>query len=401
MFKFFCLNLILMGLCITTHAQEKTILIFDLESNSIDSLIVDLSNVDTTLVRGNTEHFIGTYDDQLQLLEEDYPEDNLASTLATSTARRRVSLDYNLSSFPIRTSVKTSYYENDTLKDLCSGNMISKRHILTAAHCHMFRDSNELFFDSILVCPVYDDEQPHPDFACHLVSKIYVLRDWELYGEDFVVLELAEDLGLRTGWLGIGFDDDDDSIEEPLYYKFAYPARNLPGLDSIDYNGDTLYYRYGEAKVYKFSIVNYIGFAFNVGLPGESGSAIIQVDNNENYISYGVQSFATQSFHNRITNRIFHLLLPIIQNDIDTSVEEVNATPHLIAYPNPTAGLISFNDPASFKSIKVYGLTGQLMEKAEVDAGAMDLSFLPNGIYLLEMIEHDNNVHKLKLIKNN
>lgn len=384
---------------ISLKAQIDTVLVFDLSAGHVDSMIVDFSEVDTTLIQDATKHFIGTFNESIELLEVDYQIADLATPLANSTARRKVNLDYDLNKFPIRTSVKTSYYENDTIKDLCSGSIISKRHILTSAHCHLYRDSNDLFFDSILVCPVYDNALPNTNFPCHLVSKVYALKDWNPYGEDFVVLEMEENIGLSTGWLGIGYDDDDDSIEEKLYYKFAYPADSLPGLDSIGYNGDTLYYRYGEAKVYKFSGNNFIGFAHNVALPGESGSSIVMVDNSESYISYGVLTFATHSFHNRITNRIFHVLKSIIGEEIDTSVDNLVSESPFDVYPNPTSGEIKLDSKEKIDWIELYDWSGQLVTRLNGTRPFLDLSFMSNGIYILKICNDEGVTYEKKLLK--
>jgi hypothetical protein len=70
-----------------------------------------------------------------------------------------------------------------------------------------------------------------------------------------------------------------------IFYKFSYPASTIPALDSNSYNGDTLYYGYGIADIVN---ENNFGVMHTNGIPGESGSSLIKIENNKTYTSYWI-----------------------------------------------------------------------------------------------------------------
>lgn len=313
--KYKILTIILVLVFTTTLellSQSRTILVFDLQTNSVDSIIIDISSIDTSKQNDITSFFIGEFNSSIETLEQETPTENLIGPTAKSTRRRKAHLDYDLNSFPLRTSVKTSYIENDTIKNLCSGSIISRRHVLTAGQCHLVNDIDSLLVDSIIVCPGYDNGILNHNFDCTNVTKIYSFKNWHL-DEDFVILELSENVGQLTGWLGIGYDNKNSSIEnEHLFYKFEYPARYIPNVDSTHFNGDTLYYRYGRAKVFTLtfgdSTFHRIGLQNNHAINGESGGSLISIKNNNTYASHGVLSNGPHSFHSMITNEIFYII---------------------------------------------------------------------------------------------
>lgn len=159
-------------------AQNKTIWVFDLSNSSLDSLTN--IEIDPTIQYETTQHSFGTFNADVTTLEQSSPTENVFPDSQFST-KKRASLDYDLSAYPIRTSVKISYVENDTMYDLCSGSLISDRHVLTAAHCHeLTDDSTSLKRESLYVCPIWDEGNPNPDYGCSYVSRAYLIKDWSL-----------------------------------------------------------------------------------------------------------------------------------------------------------------------------------------------------------------------------
>ena len=196
-------------LTLQSYAQQKTLLIFDLQNHTVDS--VKNIQYDSTKLYDRTNYYLGTIDTLTEVLEQIPPEYNLYPN-SQFTRKRRASVDYDISKYPIRTSVKISFERNDTLSSDCSGSMVSRRHVLTAAHCVSWMNTDTLMFDSLYVCPIFDNGQNSVNFPCSWVQKIFLFKNWSLSGEDFAILQLEESIGDLTGWLSIGFNDTDSSL---------------------------------------------------------------------------------------------------------------------------------------------------------------------------------------------
>jgi hypothetical protein len=94
--------LIFTFLSLQLYAQQKTILIFDLQNHTIDSI----KNIqyDSTTLYDRTKYFIGTIDTLTELLEQTPPAYNLYQN-SQFTRKKKASVDYDIAKYPIRTSV--------------------------------------------------------------------------------------------------------------------------------------------------------------------------------------------------------------------------------------------------------------------------------------------------------
>ncbi|MEX0637032.1 MAG: T9SS type A sorting domain-containing protein, partial [Ferruginibacter sp.] len=78
------------------------------------------------------------------------------------------------------------------------------------------------------------------------------------------------------------------------------------------------------------------------------------------------------------------------------SVAEQEAS-NLVAYPNPTKGLVQFSNAAGFSKIQVFSPLGQLvLEKTAVNE--VDLARFATGIYLVKLFDGDK-VSVIKVMK--
>jgi V8-like Glu-specific endopeptidase len=376
------------------YGQKKSILIYDLVNGTLDS--ITNINYDTTVLSENTVYNLGCFNSSIETLSNTPPTSNVYPG-SQFTYKKKVSSDFDLTNFPIRTSVKIFQTNNNTLEQLCSGSLISRKHVLTAAHCISNINSNLLrSFDSLYVSPIFDNGNFNTNFNSSYVSKVYFFRDWKIGGEDFAVLELAEPIGESTGWISIGFNTVDTLLTEGIFYKFSYPAFTS-WIDTNHYNGDTLYYNYGVIDRVND---NMIGINNASGITGESGSSIIKVENEQNYISYGVLSLASNLNHSRINNWRYYAIKSIIKDDLiidDYSIDNI------ILYPNPANSVVHIKNIKRAKVLELilYDNMGRrcLIQNEFKSCLDFNISNLSAGIYYLSIVTPESIITK-KIIKN-
>ena len=71
--------------------------------------------------------------------------------------------------------------------------------------------------------------------------------------------------------------------------------------------------------------------------------------------------------------------------------------PKIILAPSPTTGKLSINTDIPIKSIEIYNLTGQCLQKGH--SKKLDLSNFADGIYLVKLIGRNNRIHLERILK--
>ncbi|MEA3317392.1 MAG: T9SS type A sorting domain-containing protein [Bacteroidota bacterium] len=70
-----------------------------------------------------------------------------------------------------------------------------------------------------------------------------------------------------------------------------------------------------------------------------------------------------------------------------------------ICYPNPTTGIINFDVNYELKSLSVYNVVGELiMRNDDIDNNKIDLSNIPKGMYIINLVNMDNESYSEKFI---
>lgn len=84
----------------------------------------------------------------------------------------------------------------------------------------------------------------------------------------------------------------------------------------------------------------------------------------------------------------------------NTASDNLNPDNGCSAYPNPTTGIISFTNANEIQSISVYNVQGvQVKSFSRLSGNSIDISSMPNCLYILSITLNDNSVIVKKLVK--
>lgn len=378
----------------TLCSQPIKLIKYNVESKKIDTISI-LNNFDNNNTYNSTLFSKGQNDLSTAILDEQFPTENLSGDNNFTNKFKADSL-YQNSDFPIRTTVRLNYLENDTIFPLCSGNIVSPKYVLTAKHCIKPFNNGSNFFNKsdYFISPVYNNSEENPHFNNTRIKNIYVpfINGRE---PDIALLELNEPLGLITGWIGIGYEEDNTKLENKTFYKFSYPGMSNFLGNGLSYNADTLYSSFGQLNYFTDSKIGIK--RHKKGIPGESGSSLFSVQNNEEYISYGVFSLAANYEHTRITRSIYQAFTHLLSNKYDEPKPL-----ELSIYPNPaTKTIYLFNILKSdLLEYKIYNIRGSLLQSSKIYNALDGISCeaLPEGIYIISCLLKSGN-KQLKFIK--
>ena len=380
----------------TSVYSQKPIISYNLFDRSIDSILIP--EFDTASMSDSYPHHVGMRHSDLAILDSIFPFNNVQPN-SNFTFKASVNQYYDINSFPFSTTVKIFSLENGQWINNCSGNFIHGRHVLSAAHC--FLDEGNNFprpeIDSLFVCPMYDNGEPHSSYPCVQVSKLHSFCDWNLDSTDFAVLTINEPVGEDVGYLGLGFNQNSDDLERRLFYKFSYPNQSI--MNPGRYNGDSLYFGYGgiNASPGPYLSINNTFCEF-----GESGSHLVQVENDSIYRTLGTLTYGRDCKHNRIDRGIFYSLKKLVAAEILQNVEIKPNGPLMHVLPNPFQNSIKIQPRELLHNCKyaVFDLNGMIVDNGQINnEGHLDLSHLGVGTYILRVIWGDS-ASVFKIYKN-
>ncbi len=292
---------------------------------------------------------------------------------------------FNLASYPARTAVALRYYRGDSLKTGCSGMLVSPSAVLTAGHC-VYNYAGRTFsvFDSLKICPAYNNGVDHPALPVSMAKKIYIFKTYydQRGSDDIALILLEEPIGLQTGWVGIGYESNLNNYQNNVLHKFSYPCRDP--LGNRVFNGDTMYYNYGYINITS----GYLGINSPAarGFQGQSGSSFLYTDNTD-YYAVGVFNYSNTYHHYPIRQNVFTQLEHVLTTYATSMDEEeaVKAAPAI--YPNPFNKVL-YIDAGENKDIvvKLSNSLGQVLREIAVFPGThteLNTSDLAPGLYVL------------------
>ena len=359
------------------YGQHTTnLIVYDYQTNEYENL--SSSKFNQSIKRNSTEHFCG--EKTISELEQSVPTNNLIDDTNFTNLIPISNLENKLT-FPYTTSVKI-ILPNMGDKHQASGVMVGDRYVLTTAHSTNRKYTNEILFDKIDVIASYDKSINPDEELRSTVAKIYFVEDWEIWGgEDLVILELEDPIGLQSGWMSIGYESEVENLSEGVYHKMSYPAYNTPYNDK-PFTGNDLHISYG--------VVDYISEGFIgvqdhlMGLGGESGSPIFKTNNKDEFITYGVLSFLGNYSHTTLKPSIYYAFEDIIgqastSHNIKEPIFEVNV------FPNPTSDFVNIEALKKIEEsvmLEIYNSHGQIIANQVFESkNKISLQNFEKGIY--------------------
>lgn len=371
-------------LSISAIAQTDTVIRYTYSTQTIDTLLIPPFS--SSISAAHTAAFFGTSINKVPLATSTPSANLFPGTSFTRLAK--VDAFFSPSAYPVSTTVKISSYNNATLSLICTGNMVSSNMVLSAAHCvSNFGFKQFKSYDSTVVFPGFHNGLPNSNLPKAKVNRVYIFKTYyngESW-EDITLLELDTPIGFQTGWIGIGFDTIDTAFNAPTFHKFSYPAIRNPFDTTEVYNGDTLYYNYGNISNLSNVFLGVSGGSI-YGIPGQSGSSFIYTDNQNEYYSVGVFSFSSSYLHYRINAKIFQAFKKLLNDNAVGLIENSTVPTQVNAFPNPFTETLHFDTPKAYIiSITLVNALGQVVFqedfKTKISQRSIQPLQLPTGVY--------------------
>lgn len=379
------LFLLLSSFCV--FGQLDTMVVYDIVSKTYD--IVPPITYDASITNDKTNSSVGTMGGFTSLSNE-IPIENLFENTDFTRLVKTGDL-FDVTDYPLRTSVKLEGISNNGSNTSCSGTLISENMVLTAGHCTYDWFINEEWnIESMEALPSFNNGDVPMGFPTANVTKVFITKktvDSESFF-DMCILLLDEPIGATLGYQGFGFAPAQE-LTQKVFHKLSYPAVNSNTNPVEFYNGDTTYYNYGLMSLDLLGTIS-LDPTEAQGIPGQSGSSIFESIDEEQTI-YGVLSFSNYR-HFRILPRNFYQMKNIVDNygNINTSVKNIKNTLSINVQPNPFYNETTIklpNNATGLTQYKLIDLTGKLVHTGKFygDQFVLQRNHLPSGIYLLSL----------------
>lgn len=225
------------------------------------------------------------------------------------------------------------------------------------------------------------------------IKQLAVLRDGDTVNATWGSMQLTElAVDLRGHILATGGFRDSLYVGDSLFRALSVSGGELRDVMVMDFTGslelDTIYLSEGSGSEVAHKIVAgkekemYIGGSF-------SGTASFPPYNLESYTSPA--SWVVDGFYTRLK-----------WADNPVAVSGLPAAPSAVLYPNPAAAYVRIELP-HIRQVVAYMPDGRVREQVSFPAGTSAYTmhtgaWLP-GMYLIQVVDINGNVHRHKLLK--
>ena len=371
--------------------QLDTMIAYDLETQTYE--IIPPVQFDASVTNDRTPSSIGTLEG-LTILSNEVPTTNLFAGTDFTQLAKTVDL-FDLTHYPMRTSVKLEGISKSGQELSCSGTLVANNMVLTAAHCAFdFFTIIDFYVQSMEVLPSFDGGELPEDFPSAQVKKVFLTKksfDGESYF-DVCLLLLDDPIGEALGYQGFGLAPIDE-LTQKVFHKMSYPATASTFNPAEIYSGDSTYYNYGLMSydpLFGFLELDAPGI---IGIGGQSGSGLFESIGEEQTL-YGVMSFSNYQ-HLPITPNFYFQFKNIIESyQVISSVASVENNLSIQIQPNPFddfTTVILPNDIIGEAEYQLIDLRGTTVQLGKINNQTLTLrrNDLVSGIYVLSIILED------------
>lgn len=356
---------------------------YSIADGSIDSFMVDMHSLTPNLRQS------GYIPAPLKDAPEEMDQVKVFSNLSAAYTYS------NYPNYPMSAVVRIEMYgPGNVLQGTCSGSLINKNTVLSAAHCVHYPPNVWQNITGIKITPAYDNG--NAPYGSVWATGFWIPNNWVNntdWNYDMLVINLTGDLGLSTGYLGWWANDANTSVflnSSSTFNTFGYPATTLGGSPVFDY-GERMWHMQGYFDFFgNGSLGTNCVYHNNQGYKGLSGSNTYLYQNGERYVmailSHG---FDPPSYPNSITGHV--RLNNFLGNFIyyyapEVGIENtVSSTLHV--FPVPATDDVFIQGLNASEDYVLFNVSGQPVATGKT-TGNISVEHLPAGIYFLNILQH-------------
>lgn len=334
----------------TSTSQQRYLYIYDHASMTTDSMPITEATAWLTVA---TPWSAGAMLGRSDLPQQLPPPTDMVGSMSRMRPAREFT---NVAHYPARTVGSLRIMRDGIPQPSCSASLVGPRWVITSAHCLYEIEQNPMHRHwDYRFYPAWDDSSSQTIVPFARVIRTYTVRvpQKSPLENDIALLELDVPIGRELGWLGMLSFPDPEFVQNIVAHRLSYPAYS----DILDptrvYDGDTMWYRYGAVQ--HLDGMLYTDGA--VGIPGESGSAVI-IPHDGGYAATAVLQYAYGMGSRQPDSTTFETFARIIMPTI-ASVGDGQG-----------AGTSLENEPGT---VQLFNMQGEIVVHDRT---------LPSGVYL-------------------